>query len=53
MAPIMGTGRRASIIDTTPKGGYGSGHMPKADFAQLSDGSKLALTGVNKGKIIK
>jgi len=52
LIPIMGTGKRAMIIDTTPKGGYGTGHMPKAKFAGLSDGSKLVLSGPNKGKII-
>jgi len=52
MAPIMGTGRRATIIDTNPK--MGAGHKPPGgDFALLSDGSKLALTGKNKGLIIK
>jgi len=53
MAPIMGTGNKASIINTIPNGGFGSGHEPQAKFANLSDGSKLSLTGINKGKIIK
>ena len=53
MAPIMGTGNRATIINTMPKGGFGPGHEPQAKFASLSDGSKLSLTGLNKGKIIK
>ena len=29
------------------------GHAPAAKFAQLSDGSKITLTGKNKGLIIK
>ena len=53
MAPIAGTGKRATIIDTMPKGGYGPGHEPAAKYAQLSDGSRLVLRGPNKGKIVK
>ena len=51
MAPISQTGKRATIINTVPKGGYGKGHEPAAKFASLSDGSKLSLSGPNKGKI--
>ena len=29
------------------------GHMPQSKFAQLSDGSKVTLTGPNKGLIVK
>lgn len=53
MAPITQTGGKATIIDTVPKGGYGKGHEPKAQFARLSDGSKLMLRGPKKGMIIK
>jgi hypothetical protein len=29
------------------------GHMSASKFAQLSDGSKVTLTGANKGLIIR
>jgi len=53
LAPVSLTGNKATIINTTPKGGYGVGHEPPAEFASLSDGSKLVLRGPKKGSIIR
>lgn len=46
----LGVGDKAIVLG---KGVNMKGHMPQAKFAQLSDGSRITLTGKNKGLIVK
>ena len=46
----LNVGDRAAVLGN---GVNMKGHEPQSKFASLSDGSKLTLTGKNKGLIIK
>jgi len=46
LAPVYGTGKRATIIGEAPS------HGKPMKYAQLTGGKRLVMSGADKGKII-
>ena len=49
LSPVLGTGRRAQIIDTNVGTRH---HRPMSKTVDLMGGKKLVMVGKDKGKII-